>query len=226
MTAIGVSEAVARRRSIRAFADRAVEPELLRSILQSASLAPSGGNLQPWHAVVLTGARLQQLKRETRAAMMKGPGAEALEYEIYPPELPDPWRSRRKDNGEALYASIGVPRDDKAGRMAALARNFEFFGAPVGLLLHTPKIMGKPQWADLGMWLQTVMLLLVEAGLGSCAQEAWSHYPETVKRVGEIPDDHDFFCGLAIGYPDPAAAINSFDNARASLDETVKFLSD
>lgn len=226
MTGICVSDAVASRRSIRAFMDRTVEPELLRSILERASLAPSGGNLQPWHAVVLTGARLERLKHETRASMMKGPMAEALEYEIYPPELPDPWRSRRKDNGEALYASIGVSRDDKAGRMAALARNFEFFGAPVGLLLHTPKIMGKPQWADMGMWLQTVMLLLVEAGLGSCAQEAWSHYPETVKRVGEIADDHDFFCGLAIGYPDPAAAINSFDNARASLDETVKFLSD
>lgn len=226
MTGICVSEAVASRRSIRAFLDRKVEPELLRSTLEKASLAPSGGNLQPWNAVVLTGARLERLKQETRASMMKGPMTEALEYEIYPPELPDPWRSRRKDNGEALYASIGVPRDDKAGRMAALARNFEFFGAPVGLLLHTPKIMGKPQWADLGMWLQTVMLLLVEAGLGSCAQEAWSHYPETVKRVGEIPDDHDFFCGLAIGYPDPAAAINGFENARAKLDETVKFVSD
>ena len=226
MTGNSVSDVVASRRSIRAFMDRTVEPELLRSILGKASLAPSGGSLQPWNAVVLTGARLERLKHETRAAMMKGPMAETLEYEIYPAELPDPWRSRRKDNGEALYASIGVARDDKAGRMTALARNFEFFGAPVGLLLHTPKIMGKPQWADLGMWLQTVMLLLVEAGLASCAQEAWSHYPETVKRVGEIPDDHDFFCGLAIGYPDPAAAINSFENARAKLDETVRFLSD
>ena len=111
-------------------------------------------------------------------------------------------------------------------RMAAIARNFEFFGAPVGVLVHTPHIMGKPQWADLGIWLQTVMLLLVEQGLGSCAQEAWSVYPATVKRVGEIPDDHIFFCGLAIGYPDHEAPLNHFPNPRAPLDETVRFLSD
>ena len=89
-----------------------------------------------------------------------------------------------------------------------------------------PRLMGPPQWADLGLWLQTVMLLLVEAGLGSCAQEAWSVYPETVKRVGEIPDDHVFFCGLAIGHPDRGAAVNQFPNPRAPLAETIRFFDD
>lgn len=226
MNSMSVSEAVAARRSIRLFAEDAVDPALLRSILEKARQAPSGGNVQPWHATVLSGARLERLKREARAAMLLGPGAEAPEYEIYPSGLPDPWRGRRGANGEAMYGAIGIPRDDKARRMAAIARNFEFFGAPVGLLVHTPRIMGKPQWADLGMWLQTVMLLLVEAGLGSCAQEAWSLYPQTVKRVGEIPDDHVFFCGLAIGHPSRDAAINCFSNSRAPLAETVRFLND
>ena len=158
--------------------------------------------------------------------MARAPGEEAPEYQIYPPDLPDPWRSRRGANGEAMYSALGIPREDKISRMAAIARNFEFFGAPVGLLVHTPQIMGKPQWADLGMWLQTVMLLLVEQGLGSCAQEAWSVYPATVKRVGEIPDDHIFFCGLAIGYPDLDAPLNHFANPRAPLEDTVRFLSD
>lgn len=226
MSTMSVSSAVANRRSIRQFADRPVDMAVLREILDRARQAPSGGNLQPWHATVLSGLSLERLKHETRAAMALEPGAEAPEYQIYPSNLPDPWRSRRGANGEAMYSALGIPREDKASRMAAIARNFEFFGAPVGLLVHTPQLMGNPQWADLGMWLQTVMLLLVEQGLGSCAQEAWSVYPTTVKRVGEIPDDHIFFCGLAIGYPDPDAILNHFANPRAPLDETVRFLSD
>ena len=226
MISTSVSEAVAARRSIRMFTQEPVDPALLRTVLEKARQAPSGGNVQPWHATVLTGARLEQLKQETRAVMVQGPGAETPEYEIYPSGLPDPWRSRRGANGEAMYSALGIPREDKGRRMAAIARNFEFFGAPVGLLIHTPNFMGKPQWADLGMWLQTVMLLLVEAGLGSCAQEAWSVYPETVKRVGEIPDDHVFFCGLAIGHPDQSAALNQFPNPRAPLAETIRFLDD
>lgn len=226
MGAMSVGDAVAARRSIRVFTDEPVDPVLLRAVLDRARLAPSGGNVQPWHATVLTGARLERLKRETRTAMSKGPGAETPEYEIYPAGLPDPWRSRRGANGEAMYNAFGIPREDKAGRMAAVARNFDFFGAPVGLLVHTPHFMGRPQWADLGMWLQTVMLLLVEAGLGSCAQEAWSVYPQTVKRVAEIPGDHVFFCGLAIGHPDRAAELNRFPNPRAPMEETVRFLDD
>jgi nitroreductase len=226
MSAASVSEAVATRRSIRQFLDRPVDPALLSDILEKARQAPSGGNLQPWHATVLTGPRLERLKQETQAAMALGPDAEAPEYRIYPADLPDPWRSRRGANGEAMYAALGIPREDRVRRMAAVVRNFSFFGAPVGLLVHTPGFMGKPQWADIGMWLQTVMLLLVEQGLGSCAQEAWSAYPATVKRVGEIPDDHIFFCGLAIGYPDHEASLNRFPNPRAPTSETVKFLHD
>jgi nitroreductase len=226
MSMTSVSEAVAKRRSIRQFIDRPVDPALLHDILEKARQAPSGGNLQPWHATVLSGPRLERLKQETRAAMALAPGIEAPEYQIYPSDLPDPWRSRRGANAEAMYGALGIGREDRAKRFATIARNFEFFGAPVGLLVHTPGFMGKPQWADIGMWLQTVMLLLVEQGLGSCAQEAWSTYPATVKRVGEIPDDHIFFCGLAIGYPDHEASLNHFPNQRAPSAETVKFLHD
>lgn len=224
MEPMTVSQAVAARRSIRVFDSRPVDTALLRELLDEARQSPSGGNVQPWHATVLSGKRLELLRQDARAAMMKGKdGVEVPEYQIYPSDLPDPWRSRRGANGEAMYAALGIERADKAARMAAVARNFDFFGAPVGLLLHTPHWMGKPQWADLGMWLQTLMLLLVEAGLGSCAQEAWSTYPETVKRVAEIPADHIFFCGLAIGYPAVSAPINSFPNPRAPLDEMVRF---
>ena len=219
-----VTTAVFKRRSIRHFTNQTVDPALLRAVLDKARAAPSGGNLQPWHATVLTDESLSQLKQEMGAALMAPPGSEMPEYRIYPEALPDPWRARRGANGEALYAALGIAREDKTGRFAQLARNFEFFGAPVGLFVHMPRLMGPPQWADLGIWLQTVMLLLVEVGLGSCPQEAWSAYPETVRRVAQIPQDHLLFCGLAIGWPDLTAA-NDFPNPRAPLEETVRFLS-
>lgn len=221
---MNVTEAVAVRRSIRRFLDREVETALLRAVLDKARAAPSGGNLQPWQATVLTGDSLVRLRQAMQAALVAQPGSEAPEYRIYPADLPDPWRARRAANGEAMYEALGIAREDKAGRFAQLARNFDFFGAPVGLFVHMPRLMGPPQWADLGLWLQTVMLLLVEAGLGSCPQEAWSAYPQTIKQVAGIPDDHLLFCGLAIGWPDPDAPVNSFANARAPIEETVRFL--
>lgn len=219
-----VSTAIARRRSVRRYLARQVDPALLREVLDKARAAPSGGNLQPWQAVVLTGNALARLKAEMQAALATPAGSEEPEYQIYPAGLPEPWRGRRSANGEALYGSLGVAREDRAGRLAQLARNFTFFDAPVGLFLHLPRLMGPPQWADLGLWLQTVMLLLVEAGLGSCPQEAWSAFPRTVKRAAGIPDDHLLFCGLAIGWPDEAEPVNTFPNPRASVEESIRFL--
>lgn len=219
-----VSTAVATRRSIRKFLERPVPLDLLREVLEKARAAPSGGNLQPWQATVLGGKTMSRLKQAMQAALLAPPGSEMPEYRIYPEGLPDPWRVRRGTNGEALYSALCIAREDKAGRFAQLARNFTFFDAPIGLFVHMPRLMGPPQWADLGLWLQTVMLLLTEAGLGSCPQEAWSAYPQTVKGVTGIPDDHLLFCGLAIGWPDPEAAVNAFANDRAPLEETVRFL--
>lgn len=221
---MNISDAIASRRSIRRFEDRPVDPDLLRDILDKARAAPSGGNLQPWQVTVVTGSTLMRLREAMATALVQPPGIQQPEYRIYPEGLPDPWRERRSANGEALYCALGISREDRAGRFAQLARNFTFFDAPVGLFLHLPRLMGPPQWADMGLWLQTVMLLLVEAGLGSCAQEAWSAYPETVKSVTGIPEDHLLFCGLAIGWPDREAEVNRFPNPRATLEETVRFL--
>ena len=123
-----------------------------------------------------------------------------------------------------MYAALGIPREDKMGRLMQFAANFRAFDAPVLMLVHTPRLMGPPQWSDIGMWLQTVMLLLREAGLDSCAQEAWAIYQAQIREIVPIPDDHIFFCGLAIGHRDPDAAINTFPVARAPLDEAVTFL--
>jgi len=123
-----------------------------------------------------------------------------------------------------MYAALNIARVNKPARLAQFAANFRAFDAPMLMLIHTPRFMGPPQWSDIGMWLQTVMLLLREAGLDSCAQEAWAIYQAQIRTVVPIPEDHIFFCGLAIGHRDPDAPVNRFPVARAPLDEAVTFL--
>jgi nitroreductase len=218
---MNVSEAVATRRSVRAFLDRPVAKEILLRVVDKARQAPSGGNLQPWHAVILGGAPLKELIAAVGAKSMAR--EMTPEYEVYPPNLVEPYRTRRFACGEDMYAAIGIPREDRNARLIHVARNFTAWDAPVLLLCHTPKFMGKPQWSDLGMWLQTIMLLLREEGLDSCAQEAWSAHGGTIKAQLGIPDDHIFFCGIAIGYADPDAPVNRAIIGRAPLAESIRF---
>ncbi len=221
MTALSVSEAVASRRSTRAFLDRPVEKAQLLRVLEKARRSPSGGNVQPWNAVVLCGAPLQALVDKVQERVMAG--LEDPEYQIYPQNLPEPYRSRRFGCGEQLYASIGIPREDKPARLNQLAKNFAAFGAPLLLFCYTPRYMDKPQWSDLGMWLQTIMLLLKEEGVDSCAQEAWSGHGATIRSHLGIGEEFILFCGLAIGYADPSAPTNGFATHRAPLEETIRF---
>ncbi len=218
-----VSEAVASRRSIRAFLDEPVDRALLERVLEKAQRSPSGGNTQPWHGVVLAGEPLSRLITRVAEELPRGRAAHAPEYHVYPPELDGAYETRRRGVGEDMYGALAITREDKAARLAWFARNFQAFGAPVLMLVHTPKYMGPPQWSDIGMWLQTVMLLLREEGLDSCPQEAWAVYSPQVREVVAIPQDHTFFCGVAIGYRDPGAPVNQFSVARAPLDEAVRW---
>jgi len=218
-----VSEAVASRRSVRQFLDRPVDPAVLRRVLEKAQNSPSGGNTQPWNAALLTGAPLAALLERVAGVIPEGLAAYSPEYNIYPPELDGVYNQRRFGVGEALYAALDIPREDKPSRLKWFARNFQAFGAPVLMLIHTPKYMGPPQWADIGMWLQTVALLLREEGLDSCMQEAWAVYSKQVRESVAIPDDHIFFCGMAIGWGDRSVAVNTFPVPRAPLDEAVSW---
>lgn len=219
--AISVTEALHRRRSVRAFTDRPVDPAVLKAIFAAAQRAPSGGNLQPWQAIVLTGEPWQRVKDAVAARIALGREGYQPEYDIYPKGLTDPWESRRFGVGEALYASLGIPREDKAGRLARFMENYRGFGAPVMLFLHCSRIMGPPQWADMGMWLQSVMLMLVENGLASCPQECWAMYGTTVREALGLGDDQILFTGLAIGYADGDAAVNQWPVPRAGIDEAI-----
>jgi nitroreductase len=220
---MNISEAITSRRSIRAFLDRPVERATLEQVLTTAQRAPSGGNTQPWNAVVLTGEPLRALIAAVAPQVMQGRAGMSVEYPVYPPELEGRYEESRAGVGEAMYAALDIPRENKAGRLAQFIANFRGFDAPVMLFIHTPRYMGPPQWSDMGMWLQTVMLLLREAGLDSCAQEAWAAYATPVREALAIPDDHIFFCGMAIGYRDPAAAVNGFDVPRVGLEQAIRW---
>jgi nitroreductase len=211
---MNVSDAIAARRSVRGFLDKPVDAGLLRDIPLKAARAASGGNLQPWHVDLVSGDSLVELKRIVAAKLMAGE-AETPGYDIYPRELATPYRDRRFAVGEAMYGHIGIPREDKAARRMWFARNFQFFGAPAALFCTVDRRMGPPQWSDLGMYLQNVMLLAVEAGLATCAQECWAIYPRTIETFLGTPPERMLFCGMAIGYEDKAEPANRLRTERA-----------
>jgi nitroreductase len=168
-----VTQTVLARRSCRAFLPVPVERGLIEEILGLAARAPSGGNLQPWRVDAVAGGALEELKRRTQESLAANPKGEPMELKVYPSPLPEPWRSRRFSSGEALYATLGIPRGDKSARLGQFARNFLFFDAPAALFFSIPRIFDRPQWAHLGMFMQNVMLLAEERGLATCPQEAW-----------------------------------------------------
>ena len=217
-----VREAVAARRSVRGFLDTPVELALVERLVAEASRSPSGGNLQPWHIDIVVGDAMNRLKQTMIAKLASGP--ETPEYDIYPKELLAPYRDRRFAVGEAMYERIGIPRDDKMARRMWFARNFAFFGAPVALFMTVDRRMGPPQWSDMGMFLQSFMLLAVEEGLATCAQECWAVYPDTVKAFLGTPDDRMLFCGMALGYEDTAEPANTLKTERADSSEWVRVI--
>ena len=220
---MNVSEAIDSRRSVRGFLPTPVDPAVIRRVVEKAGRAPSGGNVQPWHIDVVGGQKLDELKVIMAKRVMEAPKGEPTEYHIYPETLPSPYRDYRFQVGEDLYGSLGIPRDDKMARMMWFARNFQFFGAPVALFCTVARTMGPPQWSDLGMYLQSLMLLLREEGLDSCPQECFAIYPQTVGRFLELPDERMLFCGMSIGFADEADKANQFRARRAPLEAFANF---
>ncbi len=217
---MNVTDAVVTRKSIRAFLETPVDAGTLRRILETASRAPSGGNVQPWRVFLLNGDAMERFRKFLAGRA----GREQPAYEIYPQSLKEPYRSSRYKVGEDMYALMGIPRDDKAGRFAWLARNFDFFGAPAGFFCFVDRQMGPPQWSDLGMFLQTFMLLAREAGMDTCAQEAWAMRPESVAEFVGADEELMLFCGMAIGFRDPNAPVNQLMSEREPRDVWLKEL--
>lgn len=214
-----VSAAIDSRMSCRAFLPAPVPEATVRAILEAATRAPSGGNLQPWHCHVLAGDPLARFREIIRGRLATHPRGEGTEYDVYPPGLTEPYRGRRHKCGEDMYATISVAREDKPARLRQFARNYAFFDAPVGLFFCIDRQMGPPQWADLGMYMQNVMLLAREHGLHTCPQEAWAVWHEAVEGFLTLPPELMLFSGMAMGYRDEAAPINTLRTDRAPLSE-------
>ncbi|MEM9851663.1 MAG: nitroreductase [Pseudomonadota bacterium] len=208
-----VSAAVATRKSCRAYLDHPVDPALLRDILVRASQAASGGNLQPWRVWMLTGDTLADFKTLMAARSEKGL-VDTPEYPVYPSPLKSPYRDARFAVGEEMYDRLGIPRDDKPARLAWFARNYQFFGAPAAAFFYLDRDMTVAQWTDMGAFVSTVMLLATEAGLSTCAQEAWVTQWEATSEFLGAPSNLMLFAGMAIGYADEMAPVNGLKTRR------------
>ncbi|HXQ45423.1 MAG TPA: nitroreductase [Caulobacteraceae bacterium] len=218
-----VREALLKRVSVRVFKPDPVPLASVREILDVARYAPSGGNLQPWRVIVVAGEARQAVIDVATQAMARGGGGEEGERPVYPENLWEPFRSRRFKVGEDMYALLGIPREDRPARFAHLARNYQFFDAPVGLFFVIDRGMGHGQWAHLGMFMQSIALAAVEQGLATCMQEAWVRVRETLAGHFKLAPQEMIYCGMALGRADESAPVNTLRSDRASLDEIAEF---
>ena len=219
---MSAAEAIASRRSIRGFLPRPVPRETLEAILALAARAPSGSNIQPWKLHAVTGAPLARLKAALGAAHAAGEPAQR-EYEYYPTRWREPYLARRRQVGWQLYELAGVARGDREGGLRQQGRNFDFFGAPVGLVFTIDDDLEQGSWLDYGMFLQTIMIAARAEGLDTCPQAAIASYPAILRRELGIPAQETIVCGMALGWADPAEPANRLVSAREAVADFVTF---
>lgn len=221
---MNVTKAIRQRRTVRGFKQQPVPESMLREILDTARYSASNCNTQPWHLSVISGDARNKLEQALMSEIESGkqptpafePGDTALQG-IY--------KSRQYECAMSYYSTMGISREDREARDALSLKNWQFFGAPHVALLSMPKSMGEVNAVDIGIYLQSLMLLLVEHGLASCPQGALAFYPDPIFAITEIPEDHGIICGLSFGFEDTGAQINQVRMDRAALEETVTFIS-
>ena len=214
-----VSQAIEQRISTRAFLDKTISEAEVKDWLTQAQRAPSGGNLQPWRVIVITGAAKQGVIDLAAETLAKDPRGEPTDYPIYPEYLSDAQKSRRRKVGEDMYARLDIPRENKAGRMMWFARNFRFFDAPIAVFFVLDTRVGHGQWAHTGMYMQSLALLAENNGWSTCMQECWGVLRTSLKQHFGLAEHEMIYCGMAMGYPDKDAPVNQLRTERASLDE-------
>ena len=218
-----VDEAITTRRSIRAFRHDPVPEATIREILDVASWAPSGTNMQPWRVYVTTG---EAKERVSRAILGSGLRAEKArgEYKYYPDKFFEPYYARRRAVGFALYGHLGIGKRDVDQMRAQHDRNFVFFDAPVGMIFTIDRRLNQGSWVDYGMFLQNIIVAARARGLHTCPQAAFARYHQQMRPVLSIPDEEIVVCGMALGYEDTSKPENGFRTDREPLDAWVTFV--
>jgi len=215
MKGLGVIAALHRRRSIRGFLPDAVDAATVETILADASRSPSASNTQPWRVYACAGEVRDRLCAELTALHAAGGRGHREEYPYYPGEWQEPYLGRRHKVGKDLYGLLGIAKGDSDAMARQYRRNFEFFGAPVGLFFTLDRgLQGQAAWLDLGMYLHGVMLAALGRGLATCPQQAFARYHRIIREHLDIPDAEIVVCGMALGHPDAGAPANRLATTR------------
>lgn len=204
-----LSEIIIKRKATRAFLDKPVAVETIKRILELASHAPSGVNTQPWEVAVVSGEKKKQLDKLLESEFRSGKKS-AMDYQYYPKQWEEPFKSRRKACGMKMYSTLQISRDDKQRQLDQWAANYRAFDAPVALFFFMNKLAETGSFLDYGMFLQSVMLAAVDEGLATCPQAALAEYPLIVKKELGYDEDSIMLCGMALGYEDTTAVVNSY----------------
>jgi nitroreductase len=208
----------------RRYKPDAVPREVLREIVELGRHAPSGSNIQPWRVHVLTGSALSRLGGAMQRAFLDDEPGHHRDYEYYTDPIVEPYLARRRQCGWGLYGTLGIGRGDHDKSRAYRATNYNFFGAPAGLVFTIDRKLEKGSWLDYGMFLQTLMLAARARGLHTCPEASIASYPDIVRRELSLSADWVVICGMAMGYADSQAVVNTFQPPRIAVDEYAVFM--
>lgn len=217
-----VMESLKKRKSVRAFIDKIVEIEKIEKILESAILCPSGVNMQPFEVCVVSGDKKLQIENKMIKAFDNNQ-KEKMDYQYYPLEWVEPFKSRRKEMGLLLYSTLDIKKEDKQRQIEQWKANYKAFGSPTVIYFFMDSSLEKGSYIDYGIFLQSIMLVATELGLATCPMASLAEFPTIVKNELNISKDKILVCGMAIGYEDETAIINSFKTQRIKLEEFTKF---
>ena len=219
---MNILDALQQRKSVRAFLDQEVEKEKIDTILAAASHAPSGANIQPWQVAVVSGETKKRLQTQIEKNFREGKRGPA-DYQYYPKEWNNPYKLRRINCGQQMYSSLEIARSEKKRKREQWAANYRSFDAPVMLLFFMDATMETGSYLDYGMFLQSIMLAALDQGLATCPQASLADYPELIKTTLNYPQDSVLLCGMALGYEDKEAPINSYRTPREKTDSFTRY---
>jgi nitroreductase len=222
---MNVNDALKARKSVRAYLDKPVSQAQIESILEAAACSPSGTNTQPWRVVVLTGNAKQQMQEALEGAFRSGQ-KQAMEVTYYPLTWQSPYIDRRRACGLQMYGTLDIKREDKQRQQDQWAANYRAFDAPVMMLFYIDKVMETGSYMDYGMFLQSIMLAAEGEGLATCPQASLAEYPDVVKGLLHSSDDERLICGMALGYEDKSALVNSYRTPREPVGAFTTFYSE